>query len=238
MSTLGELKIAVEGYLQISHTSVDAFQGSPQNETNFATLVEKLFYRAANNARKAAERRHDFACTLVSVPFVMPAGGSVSLKALVDSETTLPVNVRAVKQVFLSSDSALTPVRFTTRAALARRIRRTGTHQSGYGTTFVTHGDTGTLAVDAGSDTNMVMDAHVWMDEYPDGDETSSDFFTEHGFDYLMYATIVELNHLTSTFVQRQEGSLSPPERARDAAFESLVVNDVYSEEGFTNIDY
>lgn len=58
------------------------------------------------------------------------------------------------------------------------------------------------------------------------------DWFLTHGFEYMQWATIVEVNHLLQTFVQRQEGSLSPPEQLRERAFEAMRQLDVYASEG------
>lgn len=61
---------------------------------------------------------------------------------------------------------------------------------------------------------------------------TSTDWFLKHGFEYMQWATIVEVNHLLQTFVPRQEGSLSPPEKLRDRAFEALRELDAWISEG------
>lgn len=50
----------------------------------------------------------------------------------------------------------------------------------------------------------------------------------EEGFEYLQWATIVEVNHLLQTFTPRTEGTLPPPTRSRDAAWDALMVADSY----------
>lgn len=67
---------------------------------------------------------------------------------------------------------------------------------------------------------------------YTASGSASTDWFLKHGFEYMQWATIVEVNHLLQTFVQRQEGSLSPPEQMRDRAFEAIRALDVWSSEG------
>lgn len=59
-----------------------------------------------------------------------------------------------------------------------------------------------------------------------------SDYFLTRGFNYMMYATIVELNMLIQRFVFRQEGTVQPPIKERDEALEMLIRDDVYSTEG------
>lgn len=50
----------------------------------------------------------------------------------------------------------------------------------------------------------------------------------EESFEYLQWATIVEVNHLLQQYTPRTEGTLPPPTSSRDAAFESLVIDDSY----------
>lgn len=45
----------------------------------------------------------------------------------------------------------------------------------------------------------------------------------EDGFEYLQWASMCEVNHLVQQFLPRAEGSLVPPTRSRDAAFDALV---------------
>tara|TARA_R110000772_G_scaffold266171_1_gene388303 strand:- start:25805 stop:26794 length:990 start_codon:yes stop_codon:yes gene_type:complete len=60
----------------------------------------------------------------------------------------------------------------------------------------------------------------------------TTDWFIGRGFEYMQWACIVEVNHMLQTFVPRQEGSLSPPERLRERAFEALKVLDMQAAEG------
>lgn len=62
----------------------------------------------------------------------------------------------------------------------------------------------------------------------PSGDNTinfsnESDWLLEEGFEYMQWASIVEVNHLVQQFLPRTEGSLSPPTSSRDTAFEALL---------------
>ncbi len=51
----------------------------------------------------------------------------------------------------------------------------------------------------------------------------ATDWMLQHGFDCLQWATIVEVNHLVQTFVQRQEGSLPPPVTSFESSFIALM---------------
>jgi len=57
-------------------------------------------------------------------------------------------------------------------------------------------------------------------------------WFLERGFEYLQWAVICELNHMLLKFVPRQEGTLGPPDSARDKALDALIVNDAYATDG------
>ncbi len=58
-----------------------------------------------------------------------------------------------------------------------------------------------------------------------------TDYFLLHGFAYMQWATVVELNHLIQRFVPRQEGSIGPPTKERDVQLALLINNDVYATE-------
>lgn len=62
---------------------------------------------------------------------------------------------------------------------------------------------------------------------------TIDDVWTKHGAQYLIWATIVELNHRFKTFVYRQEGNLQSPIQLRDEALAHFVDWDGYKLEGF-----
>lgn len=66
--------------------------------------------------------------------------------------------------------------------------------------------------------------------------QNQTDFFLQYGFEYMQWATIVEVNHLVQTFVPRQEGSLAPPEKLRDLAFANFMTWDSYMRESGRNI--
>jgi hypothetical protein len=63
--------------------------------------------------------------------------------------------------------------------------------------------------------------AGVAMVEMMPGNDTSDVWLTK-GAQYLMWAGIIEINHLAKEFVFRQEGNLPPPEKLADAALENF----------------
>lgn len=56
--------------------------------------------------------------------------------------------------------------------------------------------------------------------------DTDTHFLLTHGFDWLMWSVIIELDHLTKQFVFRQEGNKGEPVALAKRAWESLVAWD------------
>lgn len=61
----------------------------------------------------------------------------------------------------------------------------------------------------------------------------TSDIWTTHGQKFLLWASIVQLNHLWKRFVPRTEGNLAPPQQLADDGLASLIAWDAYRYEGF-----
>lgn len=61
----------------------------------------------------------------------------------------------------------------------------------------------------------------------------TSDIWTTHGQKYLLWATLVQLNHIWRRWVPRQEGNLPPPAQLAEEGLQSLIAWDAYRFEGF-----
>jgi len=75
------------------------------------------------------------------------------------------------------------------------------------------------------------LEGYGWLRDYTDADlnaTTPTDFFIEHGFSFLQWAVVCELNYVFQKFVPRQEGVISAPEKARDDAWRVLLLWDTY----------
>ena len=59
-------------------------------------------------------------------------------------------------------------------------------------------------------------------------DTGPTDYLVQYGSTFLQWAVICELNYLFQTFVPRQEGVLSAPEKTRDEAWRNLILWDTY----------
>jgi len=58
-----------------------------------------------------------------------------------------------------------------------------------------------------------------------------TDIWLKHGAQYLLWAAIVQINHLAKEFVFRQEGNLPPPEKLAESALEAFKLWDSFKYE-------
>lgn len=59
-----------------------------------------------------------------------------------------------------------------------------------------------------------------------------TDWWTENASEFLMWRGVCEANRLYSTFTGNREGNMAPPTKEADAALQTLIANDVDSQEG------
>lgn len=71
-----------------------------------------------------------------------------------------------------------------------------------------------------------------WMEAYTLDNPSATDFLLTDGFDFMMWQTILELNYIVQIYVPRVDGSLPPPEKARNEAWGGLLVNDAFATVG------
>ena len=61
----------------------------------------------------------------------------------------------------------------------------------------------------------------------------NSDIWTTVGAQYILWSSIIHLNHYFKTFVSRTEGNLAPPQQMADAALQTMVEWDIFKYEQF-----
>lgn len=88
----------------------------------------------------------------------------------------------------------------------------------------VIHGNRVSLVPAVTEAVTLFMDCFIWMDDYTE--DTDTDFFVQHGTQYMIWAALCELNKLVKQWVPRQEGNLSEPTKERDIALEALIRHD------------
>ncbi len=72
-----------------------------------------------------------------------------------------------------------------------------------------------------------------WVDDDLKDESTAGAPWKLQGQQYLLWATIVQLNNLFKEFVPRQEGNLPPPQTLADAGLASLIQWDIFKFEQF-----
>ena len=231
---VGDIKQVIEDYLQVGTTDT-----SPNGVD--------LTLRAVNNARKHAERLHDFNASIVTVSLsVDPTnGGSIlaATKEFGSSDLPATVDIKNIRKVRVdvANSNVSKVIRFMSHGEyMSTLLEKREANSSGWDyrypgssnddnvsgvrTIATIHGDLIFLQPTPDTATTIYIDGHAWHPDYTaNGDE---DFFTKHGADYLIWAGVVELNHLLKTLVPRQEGNLSPPERLKQDALKALILMD------------
>lgn len=243
MSNIGEIKDAVRRHLSVNLSPADLFQGE-SSEAQVLNEIDAAILRAANNARTWAERRHDFAENWLTAQASLVPGENVSLDSdFVDySDGSTAVVMRTVENVLLSGDYGAEPLRVTTRKDMAwekmkaKRLHAFDRYPGDEGdliaerSTAVIAGRKLWIEPQLDETTTVYVEGYKWMDPYYDDDDT--DFLIQRGFDFMMWACVVEVNHMVLKFVNRQEGTIQAPIRLRDEAWDGLILNDSHSVEG------
>ena len=101
---------------------------------------------------------------------------------------------------------------------------------------LVQHGGTLFLYPDvsdlvSSSTVTVSLDVIKWMPDYSIDIQTPAnsvltDFFMTYGYEFLLWKGVIEANYLFTQFVNRSEGSLTPPDRLLDAAWKAFLAWD------------
>jgi hypothetical protein len=244
--TVGELSQQCKDLLHIgaSHDAADL------------VIVNRIVLQALNNARVWAERENDFALSLVHGTVVAAPGTGASLdQVLVDGEVVKMKSIVASYYEPVAGSGEMFPIRRRPRATYVGSLRRTNLLAGSYGpyggygsrplprlatevhdglgggggTEILTFGNSLFIEPAGTTDITLWLDGYRWMRPYQY--DTDTDFFTEHGSDFLLWKAIIEVNHRLEIFAQRQEGTLPPPTTMRDEAWESLLKWDAFLHE-------
>lgn len=196
---------------------------------------EDLLIAALNGARLEAEQVIDFEYAKVYVDLEIDgtAGGSIHAATLhggtdvVSIKTVLDANI-------LLDNGELAGVSYVSKTGLITGLRdwkgpgirypsdaevryseenQYKLIQQGELLYFYPFGESGETAT-------AVLDVIRWMPEYDDDED--EDFLCKYCSNYLKWAAVVELNHLSKNFVPRTEGNLAPPTTLKDNAFAAM----------------
>lgn len=239
--TVGEIKKAAAAYLQ----------KSPED---FVKNSVDLLLIALNNARKNAEMLHDFNSQRVVAQITVDPTNGGSLNDAVLKGTMTPVRLKEYTTFYLivendpvngNGDMPLyhhakknvavwtkernynargrwfnQDVRYPDDAAL--RVLRAGPME------VYLHGDKVFITPTQEQSRKLAIDGVAWMDEYTSESDATSDWMTEQGSEYLIWAAVIECNYLNAVFTPGLDGNLSPPEKAKQRALETLIAWDTW----------
>lgn len=231
MATIGDLKTQIAFYLQ-------------QSTSDFVVGSVDMLLVELNNARRTAESARNWHCEERSL--------SLTVSPTLGGEWSAAVGlygyecIKTVKQYYISTCEGDIPIRHVTKSHVAYDKRKElksvsfdynsrwkGDDGSGFDpeSNPIVYVYNKTVFLDpVPSDcTDLSLDAYIWLNDYTGN--TDEDWFTEAGADYLKWACIVALNYRTGTFAPRQEGTMSPPEKAKNDAYEAMRLLDSHQYE-------
>lgn len=241
---IGQLKTLIAAYLHQADTSTYV-KGSGADQVD-------LLLVALNNARRHAEREHDFAACLKGGYYSVGSSGANWTTGITwwDAGTQ---KVRKVKNWYLRGSDGIaggeygndTVLRATDKDTLVKA--QASLYYSSPGSLDRYPGTLAATATDwndpllgqnyvilngpkvsyhpAPTSTQILpVDACFWWPDWTAS--TDDDWFTEYGSEFLMYQGIIEVNKLLSVFVGNVEGNLPPPIKDAERALEQLIATD------------
>lgn len=221
---------------------------------DFSVNGEDMLLTAMNAAKLLAEQTHDFEKSkrLVQLVLSSPQGAALSTATLYGTNTAVAVK-SILNAGIVGTDGSIAPIDFRKRDSVLAEMRKVNRLNpldnilrypdeawEGYATgvrELMQWGDQVLLRpmVIEGSLT-IVCEAYTNMPDYT-STGTYTDFFTDFGHNYLVWQSVVELNHYFKTFIARQEGNVNPPEKLAQQALLSLINWDVYLIAQGTDVD-
>lgn len=226
-----EIKTEVANYFEIA-------------VADLTKLSQDMFLVAANQVRRRAELLHDFEFSrkLATVTVNGVTGGSLDSAVLYGTATV--VDIKSVIEVGLFDQSNnLRPVEWTTVAESLERQRA----DNGYtAPRYPTDGwfqsspigqqrfdFTGSTVYrfpkDESNNFTLGMEVYTFSTDWVAGDLSGTpltDTWTKYAAQYILWGTVVQLNHLFKEFVPRTEGNLAPPTALRDEGLEAFIAWD------------
>ncbi len=252
MPTVGQIKEVVAGYL---HKPVSEFvKGSGATEVNLLLL-------ALNNARKTAEKFHDFSicrrrgyfsvtndaadwrsptwfsgtgtARKVKTWYERVSGGSAAGAYGGVDRVMRQLTQEQVAKLYAREDYMDAPLWTTERylSDAASPIARDPLMGQNY---IVTEGFNFYFYPQSTTAKVIVADAFYW---WPDWSlDATTDWWTENAEEFLVWQTLVEANRLPMKFVSA-EGNLPPPIKEANEALAKLVQTDKDSTEGHIHLE-
>jgi hypothetical protein len=174
---------------------------------------------ALNQSRNFALLQHDFEFTRELAELTVSSAAGQSLESLVLFDTTDAVGHKTIVEVGEVVDDVLVPVEWTT---VAESIERQRFRVPNVESRVVLSGNRVRIFPWDDQTHRLWFEIYSMPAEWVAADlEDAFEPWSTKGQQFLLWQTIVHLNHLKKEFVFRQEGNLPPP---KDLALEGLEV--------------
>lgn len=216
MPTIGTIRSLIAGYMKRTDVA------------DFTINSVDTSYIALNNARKYAERMHNFVHSQANTTLAIASTG-----------TTITSTIKTIQHVALPvAGGEYMPIEFLTDQEWTDRVKRLmGRAAYTPASTLTQLGFTQTnpVAYQQGSKLYLApasqftfpvtvqLDVVNWLSDYTGDSDT--DFITTYGSDFLMWQGVLELNKYWKQFTARTEGNVNEEEVAqfRDTALAALI---------------
>ncbi len=232
---VGQIKTLVAEYLE--KDPVTFVKGTGANQVD-------MLLTALNNARRNAERLFNYSHLTVYAGLTLPTAGAQLANAFLVEDDSV-IKVKEVLDWYINADGHDVPVK-----VMSRRLQTTLMLQHSYNRVLpldsnfryrddedlvtnqglpklmylVKNGNYITMHPVNATTLNLRMNVSRWADDYTaDSDE---DWFCSYGSDYLMWQAIIEVNHLTGSFIAQRDGAIPPPVRLAAEALSSMNLAD------------
>lgn len=252
MPTIGQIKEVIAANLH--KTTASFVKGSGATEIDLLLL-------ALNNARKVAEKFHDFsicrkrghfsytgtATDWRSPTWFSGTGTARKIKFWYErvggttSDGAYGGTDRAIRVLTQDQLARLYAREDYTVAPLETNARYLADSDPSYGldpllgqTYVIIEGHNFYLHPATATTRTIIVDGFFWFTDWSSG--TTTDWWTENGAEFLILQAMIEVNRLSQTFVGNVEGNLPPPTKEAQRALADLVTLDKDSIEGAIEI--
>lgn len=209
--------------------SAAAYLGTEPNEFNVGNV--NLGLVALNQTRNFALLQHDFEFTRELAEITVNSVAGRSLEDLTLLEGTTPVGYKTIMEIGgFTPDGTMVPVEWTTVAeSLERQRFKVPNNQN----RVILSGER--IRIHPWTEpTRLWLEVYLMPAEWTEADLTLEfEPWTTKGQQFLLWQSVVHLNHLKKEFVFRQEGNLPPPEKLALEGLEAFKQWDTFKFEQF-----